>query len=615
MYEVFTKLLNMSLIASVLVLAVVLLRLVLKKAPKQIVCALWILVAFRLICPISISSSMSVFNVLNFGSGTSSNVEYFQYNEKTEKPALSFDLPGLVNDNLSSDSMTIRTRTAGAYLPTVMNIWMVGVIIMLSYALISYVKIKKDVSASIKRIDNVYVCDDIKVPFILGVIRPRIYLPSGLGKSLEENVIAHENAHLKRLDFLWKPLGFLLLSVYWFNPIIWIAYILFCRDIEAACDEKVIEDLDKEGKANYSEALIACASSRKMVTVCPLAFSETNVKERVKNVLNYKKPAFWVIIVTVFALVVVAICFITDPEQKNQGNEVTILVEGELSDADKQQKYLEYLVKQTEVTLMSMDGITSAYAEASGEEDGKYSIEVNLYAENELSEGVLEQIREYLENTFSNIEVYVNGKATYLKSKPELELPRAVMVNGEIYYDTNQESTITGRCGNMDGNIDSECASNELPTKNNQGNFGIGYGFQYGPREGMIEINMEDTWYVFATEKILASSETYVTSPVADTLIKFFSYFEMSDYASMAEMATQSCIDTFFHKDDVFGYKRAYIEQYTEEVVDKKTYKFQVDVHMEASPKSALYPETETTFSVYIVNDDGNWLIDRFATD
>ena len=518
MYEVFTKLLNMSLLASVLVLAVVLLRIVLKKAPKKIICALWILVAFRLICPISISSSLSVFNVLNFGSGAGSRVEYFQYNEKTEKPALSFDVPGLVNDNLSPDSMTIGTRTAGVYLPTIMYVWMVGVIIMLSYAMISYIKVRREVSASIKRTGNVFVCDEINSPFILGLFRPRIYLPSGLKESVEANVLAHENAHIRRLDFLWKPFGFLLLSVYWFNPVLWAAYILFCRDIEAACDEKVIEDLDKEGKAHYSEALLACASGRKMITVCPLAFGETDVKGRVKNVLNYKKPAFWIIIVSIVALVVVAICFITNPKQNVEADEQTIILDNimageELIEEDKQQKYLEYLSKNTEATLMSMDGITSVNAKVSSDEEGKYSIKLNLYSEEELSEELLGQVSEYLGKTYNNIEVFVNGNATYLKSEPNRELPRAVMVNGEIYFDTDQKSTVTGRCGNMDGNIDSECDANELPTKNNQGNFGTGYGFQYGPIEGTIEIKMEDeNWYVFATERVIASSQMHVSN-------------------------------------------------------------------------------------------------------
>lgn len=608
MYEVFTKLLNMSLLASVLVLAVVLFRIVLKKAPKKIICALWILVAFRLICPISFSSSLSVFNVLNFGSGAGSRVEYFQYNEKTEKPALSFDLPGLVNDDLSTDSMTIGTRTAGVYLPTVMYVWMAGVIIMLSYALISYMKVRREVSASIKRTGNVFVCDEIKGPFILGVLRPRIYIPSGLNKSVEANVLAHENAHIKRLDFLWKPLGFLLLSVYWFNPVMWVAYILFCRDIEAACDEKVIEVLDKEGKAYYSEALLACASGRKMITVCPLAFGETDVKGRVKNVLNYKKPAFWIVLVAVISCAVVAICFMTNPEENTYSIKIVIPAnsqgqfyysEEEISPIKKTiTVYSEEGVDDTEVVLKTVDVheenvyeptyMTHAMpVEMEAEKGGWFKI--GIWAENSADEdrelfltvkNITVRIADGVEATQTHvIQATVteigNGsilvtpvegsaelsssdsfsvpiKSMEASSEPKIgdvleiaysggiletypamlegivwirvveqaeqevqsdEVIKAIMVNGDLYFYTGAESTVTGRCGNMDGNIDSACDANELPTKNNQGNFGTGYGFQYGPIEGTIEIKMEDeNWYVFATEKVLASSEMHVSN-------------------------------------------------------------------------------------------------------
>lgn len=685
MYEVFTKLLNMSLLASVLVLAVVLLRIVLKKAPKKIICALWILVAFRLICPFSISSSLSVFNVLNFGSGAGSKVEYFQYNEKTEKPALSFDVPGLVNDDLSTDSMTIGTRTAGVYLPTVMYVWMAGVIIMLSYAMISYIKVRREVSASIKRTGNVFVCDEINSPFILGVLRPRIYLPSGLKESVEANVLAHENAHIRRLDFLWKPFGFLLLSVYWFNPVLWVAYILFCRDIEAACDEKVIEDLDKEGKAHYSEALLACASGRKMITVCPLAFGETDVKGRVKNVLNYKKPAFWIIIVAIIACIVVVVCFLTNPKEDNEHDLSFLNYENAMSTvADLLQLQVIYYPPvegnaDSEISIGIADGVEFAkyldnvswekweapeeglaspgsiefcidddyritvyqkprWAKVSYMGDtryykthgGDYEAAVQLYRELSIMQAVVTEMgngsmlvtpiegsselksSDAFSIPISDMEASTEPqigdvlKIAYggeiLESYPAMlegivwirvveqaeqevqsdEVIKAVMVNGDLYYYTGAESTVTGRCENMDGNIDSECDANELPTKNNQGNFGTGYGFQYGPIEGTIEIKMEDeNWYVFATEKVLASSEMHVDNPAADTLMKFFTYFDVADYASMAKIATQSCKDSFFHESDVFGYKRASVDKYTEEVVDK----------------------------------DGQWLVDKFTTD
>lgn len=321
MYEVFTKLLNMSLTAGILVPIIIILRFVLKKAPKKYICILWALVAFRLLCPISISSVFSAYNMLGQSAISSGQVEYFEYNGKTEKPQLTFEVPSLVNDNYSPDSMSGGTKTSGVYMPTVVYIWMFGTIGMVAYAIISYSELHKKVKASINRKDNIYVCDEISSPFILGIIRPRIYLPSGMSDEVRENVVAHEKAHIKRLDYVWKPLGFILLSVYWFNPVMWIAYIFLCKDIEAACDEKVIAQMDRERIASYSQALLTCASQRRMITACPIAFGETDVKGRIRNVLSYKKPAFWIIAISVVTCVIVGICFLTNPK----GNHIKLL--------------------------------------------------------------------------------------------------------------------------------------------------------------------------------------------------------------------------------------------------------------------------------------------------
>ncbi|MCI5620592.1 MAG: M56 family metallopeptidase [Lachnospiraceae bacterium] len=323
MYAVFVKLLNMSIAAGILALAIMLLRLCLKKAPKKYICILWAFVALRLLCPIGFTSSLSVFNLLHTGT-ESGQVQYFAYNGKSEKPELLFDVPALVDDNESTDSMTVGTHTSDLYLPVAMCIWLCGVSLMLATALISYVRLKEKVSVSIPwketvqtvQTQNIYVCDEISSPFILGVVKPRIYLPSGMTEETQKHVIAHESTHLQRHDHWWKPMGYILLSIYWFNPVLWIAYILLCRDIEAACDEKVIMDMDKENIVGYSEALLACALRRKMITACPVAFGETNVKGRVKHVLNYKKPAICLVALSVLVCVVVAVCFLTNPKQR-----------------------------------------------------------------------------------------------------------------------------------------------------------------------------------------------------------------------------------------------------------------------------------------------------------
>ena len=190
---------------------------------------------------------------------------------------------------------------------------------MLLYSAISYLYLKRQVAASIPGKDNVYICDEIKNPFILGIVSPRVYLPSGMSEDVRQNVIAHERAHLKRRDNLWKPFGYILLAVYWFNPVMWAAYVLFCRDIEAACDERVIQNMDKDGRIGYSEALLACAVHRIRITVCPLAFGENAVKGRVRRVLNYRKPGFWVGILSGAVCIAAALVFLTSPSGVKAG--------------------------------------------------------------------------------------------------------------------------------------------------------------------------------------------------------------------------------------------------------------------------------------------------------
>lgn len=200
-------------------------------------------------------------------------------------------------------------------------IWTAGCVILLLYAVCSYILLKRKTGAAFNNGENIYICDDIDTPFILGIFSPKIYIPSLLTEEERGYVIAHEKAHLKRLDCVWKPLGFILLAVYWFNPLSWVAYILLCRDIELACDERVIADKDIEYKKQYAMTLLNCSSPKKMVSACPLAFGEVSVKTRIKTVLNYKKPAFWLVLAAVAACVVVMVCFMTNPKSSAPDNE------------------------------------------------------------------------------------------------------------------------------------------------------------------------------------------------------------------------------------------------------------------------------------------------------
>ncbi len=313
--QVFLNLVNISITASWLVLAIVLFRLVFKKAPKYIVCALWALVAIRLIIPISIESPVSL---IPSKETIPLTIEYskapaldtgFSSLDTTLNPIITESFAP--KDDLTSMNPIQLPIYLGAY------IWQTGIVIMLCYALVSYIIIRLKVREKIKTDTNIYICDRIPSPFILGLICPKIYLPSQLNEAELSFVIAHEKAHIKRLDFIWKPLGFVLLSVYWFNPVMWLGYILLCRDIEYACDEKVVKGMSITEKKEYSETLLNLSIHRPYVTACPLAFGESGVKGRIKSVLNYKKPAFWVIVVAIVLSITLAVCFLTNPLSKS----------------------------------------------------------------------------------------------------------------------------------------------------------------------------------------------------------------------------------------------------------------------------------------------------------
>ena len=274
---------------------------------------MWGVVAVRLVVPFSFESALSL-----IPSAETFNAHNIQY----ETPAISSGIPAVNNAVNPVQGETFATNPAASVNPLyvwtfiVSVIWLIGIAAMLLYAVISYVRVRQSVGESVPYEGDIFLCDHVKSPFILGLVRPKIYLPSSMDAASMEPVIAHEKAHLTRCDHWWKPVGFLILTVHWFNPLCWIAYVLLCRDIELACDEKVIRQMDLNGKKQYSTALLEFSTGRRLVTICPLAFGEVGVKERVKNVLNYKKPAFWLIVVAIIACGVVTVCFATNPKQE-----------------------------------------------------------------------------------------------------------------------------------------------------------------------------------------------------------------------------------------------------------------------------------------------------------
>ena len=313
MDDVFLKLVNLSISASWLILAVLVLRVVLRKAPKWVMPLLWGVVALRLVCLFSIESALSLI--------PSAETIPSEIVTETREPVL--------YEQATLDIVTNPTLPSAAEVPVGVSrqqaqvdfniysiLWLAGMAALLVHALVSAGKLKRKLATAILLRDNIYESEFVDSPFVFGVVKPNIYLPMHMDEGTAAYVIAHERAHLARRDHWWKVLGYLVLALHWFNPLVWVAYILFCRDIELACDEKVVKGLDGAARADYSQALLSCAAPKRAVAACPLAFGEGNIKMRVKSALHYKKPAFWVAAAAVLAVVIVAVCFLTNPRSE-----------------------------------------------------------------------------------------------------------------------------------------------------------------------------------------------------------------------------------------------------------------------------------------------------------
>ena len=311
MGEAFLKIVNMSISASWLVLAVLLLRLALKRAPKWVSVLLWGFVAVRLICPFSMESIFSLIP-----------------SAQTVSPDIMMDWTPTISTGIGSLDNIVNPIITQAFAPDPLSsanplqilipvasiVWLFGIAVMLVYTAISYILLRRKVATAVLLQNRIYQSENVPSPFVLGFLKPKIYLPFQLDGQSLEHVIAHEMSHIRRKDHWWKPIGFLLLALHWFNPLMWVGYILLCRDIELACDEKVIKEMDNEHRADYTQALVACSIHRRAISACPLAFGEVCVKERVKSVMNYKKPAFWIVVAAIVACAVVAVCFLTNPK-------------------------------------------------------------------------------------------------------------------------------------------------------------------------------------------------------------------------------------------------------------------------------------------------------------
>ena len=361
-YTFMPRLLNMSLTASVAIVLVILLRFVLKKAPKVISYALWGIVLFRLLCPVSIGSSFSVFNLFDTPTEDSgfitSVIEYVPTDiVHTEYPSVTLPVPGVsdaINEVLPQGEEQLRADPLEAPMSFATYIWMTGVLAMGFYSIVSYVQLLWKLRVVVPLRENIFIADDIKSPFVVGLIRPKIYLPCNLIEKEQEYIILHEKHHIKRLDHVMKALAFLALAIHWFNPLVWVAFILAGKDMETSCDEAVIREVGIDVRADYSASLLTLATGRRIIAGTPLAFGEGDTKGRIHNLSKWKKPAVWIVIVSVILCMILAVCLLTNPANGMH-----------LYEIDDSRNYSDLLQKRESITLNSF-GKETAVADMEG---------------------------------------------------------------------------------------------------------------------------------------------------------------------------------------------------------------------------------------------------------
>ena len=401
MSAVFLKILNMSISASWIAATVLLLRLCLKCAPKWWNVLLWGLVAVRLMLPFSIESSLSLLPRAEVVSPT---------HIVPSVPGKAVPMIGGAAAIASGAKTQLPIWTILAW------VWLFGVLVLVLYTLVSTLRLRHQVREAVRLQGNIYQSEQVASPFVLGILRPKVYLPYHMDSREAQHVLAHEQAHLRRGDHFWKPLGFLLLTIHWFNPLIWLSYAMLCRDIELACDETVIQDLGCEQRADYMQALVACSVNRRRIAACPLAFGETGVKERVKSVMNYKKPTLWVMLLALALCVVLAGCFLTDPKDTNSDRTAATASSSEEADPDtadsapeesaqpaEQDALRESLSTTESDSLISDERIGQAVLEhyADTVQDGQIHVESHAILAQDDNDGMLTVYLLVLQETYS----------------------------------------------------------------------------------------------------------------------------------------------------------------------------------------------------------------------
>ena len=544
---IFIKLFNMGVAAGWLIAAVMVLRLILKRAPRRFTCILWAIVAVRLLCPVTVESSFCL--IPSAETIRATDVRYEQ--QPLIHSGVSWvnsALNPVINGSLAqSPEASVNPLHVAMWAAGV--IWMAGMFAILGYALASFWRLRRKLREAVWLRDNIWICDQVKTPFILGVIRPRIYLYSGMDGGQTEYVLAHEQAHLMRKDHWWKLLGFLLLAVYWFHPLVWAAYLLFCRDIELACDEKVIKDMDMDGKKAYANVLLACSVQKRRAMDGPLAFGEVGVKERVKTVLHYKKPAFWIMLAAIAVCAIVAVCFLTNPKQHRfdirivipagseeafyyseeeispRKNRITLWAGENLGDT---QVVLEPVQVKEKTAYMPADLTPGLPVEMRVEKGAWFRVGVVLG--NPAEEDIVVYVR------VEDVDVRIEDEAEKTADREaegeiKYDIIPMVMIDDKCYYDTGNVYAESNEAKDFDGEITSAVDASQRPTENNQSNFGTGYGYRYGEGD-TVDLYINGTWSIFegVSEMNVKTGTDAAAKAITDAILEKNQSFSASDY-------------------------------------------------------------------------------------
>ena len=308
--DFFMGFLNINIIAVYVIVAVIILRFVFYKAPKWSRMLLWSIVGIRLAIPFSLESKISLIPSSNtFSSFRNDTLPYVNSGFRSVDSAVNSYLADHYAEGVSVPANTLNDFSSVFEL-----IWIIGIVAMLVASIVCYIRLKNSVKTAVLMRDNIYQCESVKTPFVLGIIKPKIYLPFHISKSEINYVVDHERKHIKHRDYLIKPFAFVLLSIYWINPLVWVSFFMLCKDIELICDERATKNYDRKERADYSQTLLMLSSPSRLIKICPVSFGEVGVKERVKAILNYKKPTIWAVISIVIVCVVAGVCFLTNPE-------------------------------------------------------------------------------------------------------------------------------------------------------------------------------------------------------------------------------------------------------------------------------------------------------------